>query len=354
MRTIYAAQNRVEYIIDFLRERVDNETTLYEKSKVRYKKLLEGLHEATELLCHVLGEDLLAYEPGPDEPEFSDPYVDPDLLNTVHDMQVALKKFEVFASFPYMDKPDYMSKLNRQETVTELTTQGFKANHETVTHSYVSEPIEPSNKSPVEKEKMKKDRRIEILKKVETSIKDAKQECDAIADGTSKLIQKSNKLKNSDPDKIHHPEYYKNLGDMLYNWYQIRVKNLDVNNTECRYNVKYLPVYASDIIMAYGEAVSEGSGSEVRFRSTFNKWLKGVESGQNKYMVPYDVFKLQKNRDEHVTPDGYRFLSTVFEGISLDIENVWRRREIEAQSFYEVMSLYSKDKSLSESTNHFS
>ena len=76
MRTIYAAQNRIEYIIDFLRERTEAGTILYEKSKIRYKKLLEGLHEATELLCHVLGEDLLAYEPGPDDDEFSDPYVD--------------------------------------------------------------------------------------------------------------------------------------------------------------------------------------------------------------------------------------------------------------------------------------
>lgn len=360
MRSIYAAQNRVEYIIDFLRERVDNETILYAKSRTRYKKLLEGLHEATELLCHVLGEDLLAYEPGPEEPEFSDPYVDPDLLNTVHDMQVALKKFEVFSAFPYMDKPDYKSKLNRTETLKELTTQGFKANHETVTHSYVSEPLKPPKQPPKppkpsaksSNEKMTKDRRIEILRKVESSIKEAKQECDAIADGTSDYIKKSDKLKNAHREKIHHPEYYKNLGDMLYNWYQIRVKNLDVNNTECRYNVKYLPVYASDIIMAYGEAVTQGSGSEARFRSTFNKWLREVESGNNKYMVPYDIFKIQKNREEHITPDGYRFLCTVFEGISYDIEDVWRRKEIEAHGFYEIMHLYCKDKSLDKSTNH--
>lgn len=350
MRTIYAAQNRIEYIIDFLRERTEAGTILYEKSKIRYKKLLEGLHEATELLCHVLGEDLLAYEPGPDDNEFSDPYVDPDLLNTVHDMQVALKKFEVFASFPYMDRPDYKSKLNREETVTELTTQGLKANHEVVTHCYVEKPIKPSEKSPIEK--MKKDKRIEILKNVENSIKDGKQECDSIADGTSKLIQKSDKLKNTDPDKIHHPEYYKYLGDMLYNWYQIRVKNLNVNNTECRYNVKYLPVYASDIVMAYAKAINEGSGSEVAFRSNFEKWLNSVKSGDNKYMVPYDVFKLQKNRDEYITPDGYRFLSTVFFGLSEDISSVWRVREIQNQKFYDVMTLYKNDKSLETSTNH--
>lgn len=351
MRTIYAAQNRIEYIIDFLRERADNETALYEKSKVRYKKLLEGLHEATELLCHVLGEDLIAYEPKPDDDEYTDPYVDPDLLNTVHDMQVALKKFEVLTASPYMDRPDYMTKLNRDETVTEITSQGAKANQEAVTHSYVGKKrSHPSDKSP--NDKMKKDRRIEILKNVENSIKDAKQECDSIADGTSKLIQKSDKLSNTDPEKIHHPEYYKNLGDMLYNWYHIRVKNLDSNKTECRYNVKYLPVYASDIVMAYAKAINDGSGAEVRFRSSFDKWLRSVESGDNKYMVPYDVFKLQKNRDNYITPDGYRFMSTVFYGLSSDIENVWRRKEIENQSLYEVMSMYKKDTSLETSTNH--
>ena len=140
---------------------------------------------------------------------------------------------------------------------------------------------------------------------------------------------------------------------MLYNWYNIRVKDLDVGKTECRYNVKYLPVYATDIIFAYAEALTKGAISELAFRSAFDKWLSSVKSGNNKYMVPYNVYKIKEDRYSHITPDGHRFLETVFEGLSCDIASIWDTSDIQSEQFYELSHIIKHDPSLHEEVRRY-
>ena len=364
MRTVYAAQNRINYIVDFLQERIDNEQVMYEKSRTRYQDLLDGLNKATSLLCKILEIDCIEQKE-PDTVENTHSYVpgtvtDPKLLEIVNNMKDALHRFEVFTSSSHLDvitregvssqsdvQPDSSASLD------ETGKKSSNGSNEEVSRQFPSQKAESrehkettpnsinhNNQLPIKSDPpLTYDQKLKVIQIMEDCIDRIEEGTKEFENGTHSLLRVSSRCPEGyrGYNKINRPELAIKLGKMMTTWYDVRVRSLQPGSSQCRYNAKYLPVFLQDIVMTYGEAIEKGK--EQTFENKFYEWIDDVKKG-NKYMVPFSVYRIQKDRWSHVNKEGYRYLDRIWPCIEDAFDDIWGENAFKEQEFTTACKMY--------------
>ena len=282
MRTIYAAQNRMDYILEFLQERKACDGVLYAKSRQRYEKLLADCRNAVKLICDIIEEDFIAENEPESDFDFSNtPDVNPELLSIVAEMKSALNKFQKFTSL--ID-----STTEKQETSSD-DSDNSNAYPESEVESpnnelkigespHKTRAENPHIKPKSEDKQLTTQERRNVLVSIDKHIREAVEDID---------VFKPTCLEEEQRECIY----------LIRDWYKARFT--DSKNSEFRYNVLSIYTWINDIIITYG--YHKERGDKDSFVRKFYEWIERVSSGEIKYAVPYDVKITGDDRNSRIT-----------------------------------------------------
>lgn len=233
MKTVHAAENRLNYVIDFLKEKSNDDSRLYKKSRERYEHMLSQCKEAVCLLSSILEEDALLE----DEIELGASPTNNEVKTMAADLRKELERFENFTGCV---STEYDNDSFEQENIT-------------------------SDEGDSEKEVSFKDKR-------------------------NVMIEYSNVLKIVSDESNN--VYEKDCANLIYDWFKVRF-----DRQLCpafRYDIKNIPRWISNIVVAYGSSIDKGNN--VEFISNFRKWLNQLKSKEalHNYVVPYDVYQIDR------------------------------------------------------------
>lgn len=79
--------------------------------------------------------------------------------------------------------------------------------------------------------------------------------------------------------------------NLLWRWFSVRFLE---GPKDFRYNMKHIPKWIRDIVIMYGYHVYHGTIES--FKNQFYNWMAQIPEG-NKYVVPFEIYKMDKNSD---------------------------------------------------------
>lgn len=82
---------------------------------------------------------------------------------------------------------------------------------------------------------------------------------------------------------------------LLSNWFDCRFLQTPKDGKGFNYNIRRLPFWITDIVIAYGKHVQ--SQTRIQFIQDFNNWCESLvtDTHPNKYAVPYDIYQIDTN-----------------------------------------------------------
>lgn len=93
--------------------------------------------------------------------------------------------------------------------------------------------------------------------------------------------------------------YIFDIVNSLSKWFEIRFFQSYKFDSEFRYNIRRIPGWIYNIVIAYSKHIQSGTQDE--FIHNFNKWCDDLLSPEShcKFAVPYEVFQIDKDDDKN-------------------------------------------------------